>query len=71
MDPFAGSGTTAIAARALGHHFYAMELDPVYRETALRRLDSVHAGTRNGLDAFLGTQEDNSNPFNTDSEESK
>ena len=28
LDPFMGSGTTAHAARALGHHFLGFELDP-------------------------------------------
>jgi site-specific DNA-methyltransferase (adenine-specific) len=38
LDPFAGSGTTAIAARELSRRFLAMELDPAYCEIARRRL---------------------------------
>ena len=37
LDPFAGSGTTLIAAERTGRRCYAMELDPVYVDVALRR----------------------------------
>ena len=38
LDPFAGSGTTAVAARQLGRQYIAIEKDPVYFEAASRRL---------------------------------
>lgn len=38
VDPFAGSGTTLLAARAHGCHAIGAELDPVAYDTAQRRL---------------------------------
>jgi DNA modification methylase len=36
-DPFLGSGTALIAAERFGARCYAMEIDPIYVEVALRR----------------------------------
>ncbi len=36
-DPFCGSGTTIIAAEKLGRHARALELDPLYCDTSIRR----------------------------------
>jgi DNA modification methylase len=38
LDPFAGSGTTALACRMLERRSIAVELDPGYAELAARRL---------------------------------
>jgi adenine-specific DNA-methyltransferase len=38
LDPFAGSGTTAAAARQLHRSFIGIELDPTYHRNATRRL---------------------------------
>jgi len=38
LDPFAGSGTSAVAARELGRHYIGIELDPRHAETARMRL---------------------------------
>ncbi|MBV8771495.1 MAG: DNA methylase [Deltaproteobacteria bacterium] len=38
MDPFAGSASTLIAARAVGRNFIGIELDPVHYQTACNRL---------------------------------
>lgn len=51
LDPFAGSGTTLIAAHLHGRRCYAMELSPAYCDVILRRFHDqtgqtpVHAGT--------------------------
>jgi len=45
LDPFAGSGTTGVAAIRLGRNFIGWERDPKYHEIARRRLD----GTREQL----------------------
>jgi len=38
LDPFMGSGTTAVAARRTGRHFAGFELNPAYCEIARARL---------------------------------
>ncbi|HEV2197970.1 MAG TPA: site-specific DNA-methyltransferase [Candidatus Acidoferrum sp.] len=40
LDPFAGSGTTAVAARNLGRHFIAYEINEKYAATFRERLES-------------------------------
>ena len=51
LDCFCGSGTTLIAAEKTGRRAYAMELDPRYVDTAIRRWEAftgeaaVHAET--------------------------
>jgi DNA modification methylase len=51
LDPFAGSGTTIIAAEKTGRVARVIELDPLYVDTAIRRWQSftgrhaVHAET--------------------------
>jgi DNA modification methylase len=41
LDPFVGSGTTLIAAERTGRRGFGIELDPLYCDVILRRLDSV------------------------------
>ena len=41
LDPFLGSGTTVIAAERTGRRCCAMELDPAYVDTAIRRWQSL------------------------------
>jgi site-specific DNA-methyltransferase (adenine-specific) len=38
LDPFAGSGTTCLAAKELGHHFLGIELSKTYSEYANQRI---------------------------------
>jgi 16S rRNA G966 N2-methylase RsmD len=51
LDCFAGSGTVLTAAETTGRRAYAMELDPVYVDTAIRRWqaftgeDAIHGET--------------------------
>lgn len=40
LDPFVGSGTTIIAAERTGRLCFALELDPKYVDTAIRRWQS-------------------------------
>ncbi len=48
LDAFAGSGTTLIAAEKTGRRGYAIEIDPYYVDTIVRRFDAVY-----GLKAVL------------------
>lgn len=41
LDPFLGSGTTAIAAKILGRHYIGIEREPKYLEIAKKRLAQV------------------------------
>lgn len=41
LDPFCGSGTTAIAAHHAGRRCATIEIDPLYVDTALKRLCQV------------------------------
>ena len=43
LDPFAGSGTTAVVAKKLGRHFTAVESDENYCLLALKRLKLAEA----------------------------
>jgi site-specific DNA-methyltransferase (adenine-specific) len=46
LDPFAGSGTTGVAAVRAGCRFLGLERDPEYVELAARRLRDVEPGRR-------------------------
>lgn len=43
LDPFAGTGTTAVASKELGRRYIGFEKVPAYAETANRRLDETPA----------------------------
>lgn len=41
LDPFIGSGTTAVAARQLGRQFIGIEISPIYCQVAKERLNKI------------------------------
>lgn len=41
LDPFAGSGTTCLAAALEGRRFIGIEMEPAYAEIAQRRIDEI------------------------------
>jgi DNA modification methylase len=51
LDPFAGSGTTIVAAQKTGRRAFAMEIEPRFIDTAVRRWqectgkEAVHSET--------------------------
>ena len=51
LDPFLGSGTTAVACKKLGRHFIGIELNSEYVEMANRRLnfEMLDFGERNNV----------------------
>jgi DNA modification methylase len=49
-EPFCGSGTALIAAERTGTRAYAMEIDPVYVEVALRRLERFSGSVAERID---------------------
>ena len=50
LDPFVGSGTTAVACKELGRNYIAFELDPKWHTIAVDRLNNVDA---RGQHSFL------------------
>lgn len=49
LDPFVGSGTTALAASQLGRHFVGYDLNPRYVEIAKRRLGIADEDSGEGV----------------------
>ncbi len=45
LDPFCGSGSTGMAAVALGHTFIGCELDPNYVAIATQRIEAWNKPT--------------------------
>ncbi len=41
LDPWMGSGSTGVAAVRRGHPFVGVEIEPLYFETALRRIEAA------------------------------
>lgn len=61
LDPFIGSGTTAVAAKRLGLNYIGIDVNPEYIDIALKRLNKkqepvVLKNTKQGtmLDSFMG-----------------
>jgi len=48
LDPFAGSGTTGVAALRLGRHFLGAEMDATHHATATARLRAEESGSTLG-----------------------
>jgi DNA modification methylase len=57
LDSFAGAGSTVMAAERVGRTCYALEIDPVYVDTAVRRWEkhtgrqAVHAESGKAFEA--------------------
>ena len=41
LDPFMGSGTTAVVAKKLGRNYVGIEINPKYIEIAKKRLSKI------------------------------
>ena len=51
LDPFLGSGTTAVACVNTNRHYIGFEKEPKYYDIACKRLDEVNGGLVNGTDS--------------------
>jgi DNA modification methylase len=45
LDPFAGSGTTGVAAIQMGKRFIGIEREPAYFDVMRRRIEEAHRQT--------------------------
>jgi len=56
LDPFLGTGTTAIAAKKLGRHFVGIDIDQEYAQIAREKIENVAVTTYKGhyVSYFLG-----------------
>jgi len=56
LDPFVGTGTTAIAAKKLGRKFIGIDIDPKYVEITNKKLEEAEPTVINGcyVSNFLG-----------------
>jgi len=63
LDPFMGSGTTAIAARQTGRHFTGFELNPDYCDIIRARLEAPEVPVT-GAKAKLKRKSAKSAPLN-------
>ncbi len=56
LDPFLGTGTTAIAAKTLGRHFVGIDIDPEYAKMAQEKIENIDVTMYKGyyVSRFLG-----------------
>jgi site-specific DNA-methyltransferase (adenine-specific) len=56
LDPFVGTGTTAIAAKRLGRNYIAIDIDPKYVEITNKKLETTQPTKFNGcyVSIYLG-----------------
>jgi modification methylase len=63
LDPFLGSGTTAVAAKRLGRSFIGIEREQTYAEAARSRLDALEACDPASLQIAKGKRAEQRIPF--------
>ena len=63
LDPFLGTGTTAVVARRLHRHFIGMERHPAYAEAAIGRVRATRPAPLEGLSGAISKREVPRVPF--------
>ena len=63
LDPFLGSGTTAVAAKRLGRHFVGIEREASYAEAAKARLAALSPLDKDSLQVAKGKRGEPRIPF--------
>jgi modification methylase len=63
LDPFLGSGTTAVVAKRLGRRFIGIERDRTYADAAKARLDALTVLDRDSLQVAKGKRAEQRIPF--------
>ena len=58
LDPFLGTGTTAVVARRLHRHFIGIERHPAYAEAAIGRVRATQAGAAGGTGGAVSKRDD-------------
>jgi site-specific DNA-methyltransferase (adenine-specific) len=48
LDPFVGTGTTALAAKRVGRRYIGFDVDPAYVDTATAKLEKEAASSKMG-----------------------
>ena len=52
MDPFGGTGTTAIVAKMINRKFFAMDIDPLYVQISFENLNTLQPTLQKGYYEF-------------------
>ncbi len=63
LDPFLGTGTTAVVAKKLGRRFYGIEKDKKYFKAALARINNTRVIEENYLDTLENNKSKPRIPF--------